>query len=80
MASGFFSTKSGVAAMNTGTLSYLSRFMMMVPSPSASAMALYGSTLIMASTVLAAMAAIMLLTSMRTSWKSPFFSPFAGPT
>ena len=26
------------------------------------------------------MAATMLLTSMRTSWKSPFFRPFAGPT
>src|SRR5258708_25770201 len=32
----------------------------------------------MASTVLAAMAETMLLTSMRTSWKSPFLSPAAG--
>ena len=32
----------------------------------------------MASTVLAAIAATMLLTSMRISWKSPFLSPALG--
>ena len=53
--SALLSTKSGVAAMNTGILSTLEKSMMEVPMPSATAIALYGSTLTMASTVLAAM-------------------------
>ena len=65
---GLLCTNSGVAAMNTGIGSTPEKSIRSLPMPSATAMTLYGSTLTMASTVLAASAATMLFTSMRTSW------------
>ena len=76
--SGFLATNSGVAAMNTGIRSNGEKSSSDVPSPSETAIELYGSTLTMASMVLAAIAATMSLTFIRISWKSPFFRPCFG--